>query len=218
MENRNALFHILDGHLLDDMQPSLYLKRAVFMPAFHVYPFSLLLRLKDTPQSKKFHPEGSAWNHTLLVVDEAARRKAQSSDMRAFMWAALLHDIGKYDTTRYRRGRITAYDHDKTGAALARRFLDAFDCDASFTHHVVSLVRWHMQLLYVLKDLPFADIPAMLRDANPNDVALLCLCDRLGRMGSDLHKEQQNHGAFLHRIQALEPPAHTSDPHAAPTP
>jgi putative nucleotidyltransferase with HDIG domain len=38
------------------------------------------------------------------------------------MWAALLHDIGKPDTTKQYKGRITSYDHDKAGALIARKF------------------------------------------------------------------------------------------------
>ncbi len=206
MENPTSLFHILDRHIVDDEKPSLFLESAAGMPAFHLYPFSMLLRLQNTPQSKKHHPEGNVWNHTLLVTDEAAWRKAQSSDARAFMWAALLHDIGKFDTTEFRRGRITAYDHDKVGAELTHRFLDVFRCDPSFIRNVVSLVRWHMQILYVLKDLPYADIPAMKREANLHDVALLCLCDRLGRVGSDADMEEKNRRAFLQRIQSEPKP------------
>jgi putative nucleotidyltransferase with HDIG domain len=57
----------------------------------------------------------------LLVVDEAAKRKAYSTDQRVFMWAALLHDIGKPASTRLRKGRITAYNHDKNrGQAVER--------------------------------------------------------------------------------------------------
>lgn len=205
MENAVLLFYHMDRHLVSDEQPSLFIQKAARMPAFHLYPFSLLLRLKNTPQSKKFHPEGSVWNHTLLVVDQAAWRKAQSSDGRAFMWAALLHDIGKFDTTECRRGRIIAYDHDKVGAVLARRFLDTFCCDPSFTDRVASLVRWHMQLLYVLKDLPYADIPAMARETNLEDLALLALCDRLGRVGADASEEERNRKAFLDRILPPSP-------------
>lgn len=59
----------------------------------------MLHRLKGTEQSLLHHPEGDVWNHTLLVVDEAANVKNKSTDAAVFMWAALLHDIGKPDTT-----------------------------------------------------------------------------------------------------------------------
>ncbi len=39
------------------------------------------------------------------------------------MWAALLHDIGKAETTKNENGKITAYNHDKTGALQAEDFL-----------------------------------------------------------------------------------------------
>ena len=72
-------------------------------------PFLVLTRQMTTPQSPVHHPEGNVWNHTLLVVDRAAAHKAFSADPRVFMWAALLHDIGKPEKTTQRRGPKTAY-------------------------------------------------------------------------------------------------------------
>ena len=112
----SRLFDRVEQHLLGDERPSEAIREMADTPAFDTYPFSMLLRLKTTGQSPKHHPEGSVWNHTLLVVDEAARRRRESADARVFMWAALLHDIGKPDTTRNRNGKITAYNHDAVGA------------------------------------------------------------------------------------------------------
>ena len=92
----------------------------------------MLYQLKRTDQSPLHHPEGNVWNHTLLVLDEAAKVRRISRDPKVFMWAALLHDIGKPETTRIRKGKITAYDHDKAGAELSKEFLRQFSDDAEF--------------------------------------------------------------------------------------
>lgn len=91
----------------------------------------------------------------MLVTNNAAQVKVKSKDPRALMWAALLHDVGKKPTTRVRKGRITAYDHDKVGREMAERFLRECGQDEAFVRKVGALVRWHMQALYAAKQLPF---------------------------------------------------------------
>jgi len=197
MTKGNALFEEIEQHLLFDEKPSHFLSGLADTPALGEYPFSMLERLKTTPQSPQYHPEGSVWNHTLLVVDEAAKVRDKSSDLRAFMWAALLHDIGKPATTVRRKSRITSYDHDKAGVPLAIEFLSSFTADAEFIQRVTRLIRYHMQILFVVRDLPFADVEGMLRETDIREVALLGLCDRLGRTGADRQREEENIRSFL---------------------
>lgn len=203
INGNSGLFWDLDSHVCDDDRPSVYLKQ-LRDPAFErEFPFTMLSRLKKVGQSPRYHPEGSVWNHTLLVVDEAARRKGEAGDGRAFMWAALLHDIGKAATTRIRKGKITAYDHDKAGAEMSREFLSVFEREP-FVTKVSSLVRWHMQILYAAKSMRFTDLEAMRREAEVNDIALLGLCDRLGRLGANRSEEEQNITAFLKKVNENE--------------
>ena len=56
---------------------------------------SYLEALIATHQRADYHPEGNVWNHTMLVLDHGACVKNETSWPLAFMWAALLHDIGK---------------------------------------------------------------------------------------------------------------------------
>jgi putative nucleotidyltransferase with HDIG domain len=193
------LFNEIDNHLLEDSRPSEYLrsleKKEIFM---NEYPFTMLSRLQKVDQSPKHHPEGNVWNHTMLVLDNAAQVKAQSSDRRVFMWASLLHDIGKAVTTRIRNGRITSYDHDIEGEKLARAFLGCFSEEKEFINKVCSLVRWHMQILFVTNKLPFADIDKMKSQADIKEVGLLGLCDRLGRKKEqDVQKEIETMENFI---------------------
>jgi len=197
MKLSSISFEEINEHLMKDANPSLYLNEIALKPEFHEYPYHLLLKLKDAEQSVKYHPEGNAWNHTMLVVDEAAAVRNRSKNEKVFMWAALLHDIGKPDTTRIRKGRITSYDHDKVGALIAQEFLNTITEDEDLIHQVSMMVRYHMHLLYVLKKLPFGDIKAMKENVDLYDIALLCLCDRLGRIGAEKEKEEGNYKEFL---------------------
>lgn len=184
-------------HLLEDEKPSVFLNGAFNSRKFLLYPFEMLHRLKTTPQSPKYHPEGNVWNHTMLVVDEAAKLRNKSKKSKVFMWAALLHDIGKPSTTKIRGDRITAYDHDKEGAKLAKEFILHITDDGGFADEISALVRFHMQVLFTAKKLPFADIESMIQKTDVHEVALLGLCDRLGRVNSNRELEEQNIKFFL---------------------
>ncbi len=197
--NLYELYTEINSHILNDEKPSIYLNEIYNIPIFSQYPFDMLYKLKTTEQSPKHHPEGNVWNHTLLVVDEAAKVKSKSKKHDVFMWAALLHDIGKPSTTKNKKGKITSYNHDKVGSKLAKNFLNEFTDDYLFIENVVQLVRWHMQILFVVNDLQFADIKTMKKQTDINEVALLGLCDRLGRTNINRTAEEKNIDLFLQK-------------------
>ncbi len=202
------IFEELQLHLLQDDRPSDYINRLSQEPGFQVYPYLMLYKLKNTEQSAKYHPEGSVWNHTMLVVDEAAKVRSQSRDERAFMWAALLHDIGKAETTRNRKGKITSYDHDTVGAVRAEEFLREFTGEEELIRRVAGLVRYHMHMLYILKKLPYGKPERMLQEVDAEEIALLCRCDRLGRTGVDHQEEESNYREFVRIISRKNFQAH----------
>lgn len=205
MDNTKNIFYEFEKHLMEDDKPSKYFNEIANTDLLkNVYPFNMLGALIKTPQSPIHHPEGSVWNHTMLVVDNASEKKHLSENSRVFMWAALLHDIGKAPTTRNRKGKITSYDHDRVGAQLAEKFLKEFINDEEFIKKVSILVRWHMQILFVVKDLPFAEIDKMTSEASIDEIGLLSLCDRLGRGGITIEKsneEQENIKFFLKKCK-----------------
>jgi len=205
MDIKNKVIQEFNIHLLHDEKPSLYFnekdKEGLFSSG---YPFTLLGALKKTEQNPKYHPEGNCWNHTMQVVDNAALYKGECSVPEVFMWSALLHDIGKPSTTKVRHGKITAYDHDKVGEKLAADFLSFFKFEKDFIRKVCKLVRWHMQFLIVIKELPFADIKTMKEEVDLNEIALLSLCDRLGRgviTEEAINEEKKNIQLFLKKCK-----------------
>lgn len=200
MQDKYNIFENIEKHLLQDEKPSEYLNKLSNEGFLKEYPFNLLQNLRKTDQNLTHHPEGSVWNHTMMVLDRAARNKQFSEDSKAFMWAVLLHDIGKGTTTKIRRGKITSYNHDKEGEFLAIKFLEEFTEDKEFIKKVAALVRWHMQPLFVSKKMSFADINGMKKECSPKEIALLSKCDRLGRgnMTKDkIKKEEESIEAFL---------------------
>lgn len=200
-DTKELLLYEINNHLLMDDKPSLYFNSIIDTPIFKKHPFCMLYKLRQTEQSIQHHPEGNVWNHTMMVVDEAAKQKFKSKNEKVFMWAALLHDIGKPDTTRNRKGKITSYDHEKVGEALTKEFLQEFTTDDEFINMVASLVRWHMQILHVVKNLPFANIMTMNEETDIKEVALLGFCDRMGRTNADAAKEKENISMFLKKCR-----------------
>lgn len=202
MDEKQTLFIEIERHLMSDEKPSVYLDQIKADARMKEFPFHYLTRLENVEQSVVHHPEGNVWIHTMLVTDNAAARKDKSADPRVLMWAALLHDIGKAVTTRLRNGRITAYDHDKEGEKMTEEFLEACGQEEPFVRKVAGLVRWHMQFLFVIRNLPFAETEKMKREAPILEVALLALCDRLGRTGDmDVAKEEENIRIFIKKCE-----------------
>lgn len=201
MIEKKKLFEEMQEHLLKDDAPSIYFSRIREEGKLREHPFSMLERLQKTPQSPKHHPEGSVWNHTLMVVDEAARKKRESREPLAFMWAALLHDIGKADTTRSEGEKVTAYNHEKVGALQAGEFLGEFMEDKGLIRRITALIRWHMQILFVSKSMKFADIGSMVEDTDIEEIALLGYCDRMGRLNADRNAETEHLNRFLEKCR-----------------
>lgn len=191
------LFKEIEVHLLRDSRPSVFFSEVADWKEFSEFPFQMLEQMRRTEQSPKYHPEGNVWIHTMMVVDEAAKRRNLSRNPRVFMWAALLHDIGKPVTTCVRHGKITSYNHDRKGEMLAREFLEYFSDDEVFVEEVCGLVRYHMQILSASKGNGLSELIDMKRRVDIREAALFGLCDRMGRTGVDVERERENVKGFL---------------------
>lgn len=174
-------YYKINEILLESKTPSKEIIRLIKEGKLDEQPFDLIKKLSEIDQNRKYHPEGNVLNHVLLVVDEAAKNKNHSKNKEVFMWAALLHDMGKLTTTKLRKGRLTSYNHDVEGEKIAYDILDKLGKDEDFKVKVSKLVRYNMQPLFFDKNLPFFDPSNMLKECDYEEVALLSKCDRLGR-------------------------------------
>lgn len=180
---KEDIFLKIEKCLLQDEKPSVSINKMKEQGELDNIPFTWIRDLDKMKQNPKFHPEGSVWVHTMMVIDNGVEFREKVSDKRVFMWSLLLHDIGKLKTTKLRKGRWTSYDHDKVGEVEARNFLDFFSEDKEFINKVSKLVRYHMHLLYVMKNLPFGDFEGLKKEVDREDICYVFLCDRLGRGG-----------------------------------
>ena len=185
--------------LLKMDKPSEGIKRLIKEGQFDKNPFDKIKKLSTINQNEKYHPEGNVLNHVLLVVDEASYNKKKSKDEKVFMWASLLHDIGKLNTTKIRKNKITSYNHDIEGEKISFEFLDCLTDDLKFKKEVSKLVRYHMQPLFFDKNLPFFDLENMLKEVDFKEIANLSLCDRLGR-GSMTKENVENEKSRIERF------------------
>lgn len=178
--NNKEIFLEIEKHLLNDEKPSIFLNELRKKGYLDNEPFNKLKILKEIQQSPKHHPEGDVWIHIMMVVDNGVKYRDKVKDKKAYMWALLLHDLGKAKTTKMRKGRWTSYDHDKVGKEEAREFLNYFTHDEVFINKVINLVRYHMHLLFIVNKLPYADEEG-LRKSVDSDIGYVFLADRLGR-------------------------------------
>ncbi|WP_291653618.1 HD domain-containing protein [Clostridium sp.] len=197
------IFNRINKILLENDRPSIEIDKLMKNEEFRNSDFSIISKLKDIPQEKKFHPEGNVWNHTKMVIDVAAKIKCFSSDSKKFMWSALLHDIGKIPTTKFIKGRYRSYEHDVVGSKMVYELLEKYE-NIKFVEDVTEIVRFHMHHIYILKNLPFSNITKLLSSKNFDDIILLFICDKLGRGNQQVHENRNNINEVITILDILE--------------
>jgi len=137
------LFEEFRKLLLKGTRPSLGLEvlRETTMLRF----FPELEAMVGVPQDPHWHPEGTVWEHTLMVVDEAAAaRTGDARDDEIVMFAALCHDLGKPATTVIEDGRVRSPSHESEGVEPTRRFLARLRAPGDLGAAVEALVEHHL--------------------------------------------------------------------------
>lgn len=146
-------------------------------------------KLETTEQNPYWHGEGNVMNHTKAVVEEIYKMypiddsdyvfshgpAAERYHKRIVMvLAALFHDIGKGETTRWSEAKGTweSPHHASASEKIARRLL--WDEDFMIRELVCNLVGNHMKPLYIFKsDNPIAKVIEL----SENIVSLKALFD-----------------------------------------
>jgi tRNA nucleotidyltransferase (CCA-adding enzyme) len=153
-------------------KPSAGLKLLEATNWLNLYPE--LVALVGVPQDPEHHPEGDVWQHTLLAVDAAASQEYTSNDERALVvFAALLHDVGKPNTTEFgENGRIRTHGHDSAGEAIVSQFGAPIGMPPEWIEKVGILVREHMAHVHM--------------DHSPSDTTLRRFRLRLGNVAPEM--------------------------------
>ena len=100
----------------------------------------------DVPQDPVWHPEGTVWQHTMMVLDEAVLLQVgRKEDDWVLMLGALCHDLGKPATTETTKdGRIRSPSHEAVGVPVSDTFLGRMRASNEVMQQVGGLVRHHL--------------------------------------------------------------------------
>ena len=145
--------------------------------------FAELSALCGVQQNPLYHPEGDAFEHTLLTLRAAAEEKDRSSDPLHFMLAALTHDLGKaVSAVQDEHGIWRAADHAETGVPLCGAMLARLGAPKAAIRYAQDLCRLHMRVhtgYYTQADAAWMNL---LFDESvcAGDLAWLAVCDARG--------------------------------------
>jgi tRNA nucleotidyltransferase (CCA-adding enzyme) len=140
-------------------------------------------RLFDVPQEAKWHPEGDAGVHTLMVL-QAMRRV---TDDVACLWAALCHDLGKGITPVSLLPKHP--NHEIAGMPLVVALCSRYKVPAAVEALAVLVCRWHGDI-HKANELSAEQRLAVLDGCDVwrkperfKQLLLVCLADSQGRLG-----------------------------------
>lgn len=193
--SRERVFEEMKKALLKSEKPSLFFEKLREMNQLS-YWFSKLEKLSEIPQHSVHHKEGSVWNHTMMVLDEAAKRRRESEFPLYFMISALVHDMGKAVCTEYIKGDYHAYGHETEGVSEVKEFLRNITDEKALIRYAVNMTKLHMKPNTFANDKSSVKATNKLFDESvcPDDLILLALCDGYGKIPQKPGKENE---AFL---------------------
>lgn len=184
MLSAERVYEELKKALLKADKPSIFFEQLDRMNALE-YWFPELYALKTTEQEHTHHPEGNAFVHTMMVIDEAAKVRSQVENKFAFMVAALCHDFGKTVTTEFNqvKQKYTSYGHDVKGVPLAEEFMNRLRFSNNDKKYVLNMVELHMRPNMLAKATKKASKFNKLFDIAlvPEDLLRLAKADSNGR-------------------------------------
>jgi len=139
---KERVFEEFNKLLLKANKPSLGLK--FLKDSEWLIHFPELFNLVGCQQNPDWHPEGDVWSHTLCVIDAASQlRMNLPSDWHlAYMYGAMLHDVGKPFTTTE---NFLSPGHDVAGGPLAEGFMRRICNDETLINKVKRIVSCHMK-------------------------------------------------------------------------
>jgi len=146
--------------------------------------------LDGVPQNSEWHPEGDVFEHSMQALDASAFLVYNDMQTKLIMmYAALLHDIGKKETTKQIGGVWRSLRHEHVGALMVPAALRRITRKKDLISAVKCLVKYHMVPMQLVKSK--ASKSAYKRLACKVDLcgitlsmlADLCLADKQGRNG-----------------------------------
>lgn len=167
-------------------------------------------------QDPIWHPEGTAWVHTMMVLKEAAKRENGKSF--AFMLGVFLHDIAKplTMTTREEKRanadgseiivRVSNLGHAEEGFKMAQVICRRFKLSGETSHRVCEIVRMHMQM-HDFNDpaIKRSKLVRLMQRSDIHDLIEMQHADSLGTGRTLEERQESSHREFyLGLLRELE--------------
>lgn len=146
----------------------------------HTHFFDEVFELIGVPQPLKWHAEGDAFTHTMMVLDAAARDNMPIE----VLFGALVHDLGK--GTTYADILPSHHGHEERGVPLVAKFVDRLKLGNEFKRIGQMVARYHTHVHNVYKLNPktfvkvFDDIKSHVDDARW--IAQVAFYDNAGKL------------------------------------
>lgn len=156
--------------------------------------FNELAPLIGLEQRHEFHLEGDVWNHTMMVLDEAAKMRDRAEYPYGFMLTALCHDFGKAISTKKENGVIRSLGHEEAGLPLIEGFLRRITNENRLIKYVLNLSLLHMKpnMLFSQNSSVKATNRLFDKAISPNDLILIALSDDSGRISKNPSQSSEN--------------------------
>lgn len=170
--------------------------------------FPELEELIDVPQTAEHHKEGDVWTHTMMVVDEAAKRRNLVKYPLGFMLSALCHDFGKTVCTEEINGTIHAYRHETEGLPVVKRFMERIKAEKKLEEYVLNMTELHMlpNMMASARSARKSTNKMFSKSVEPYDLMQLSICDGLGKIPAINDSEEFLQERFLYYIEVMERP------------
>lgn len=178
------IFTETEKALLKADKPSIYFRELRAMNHLQEF-FPELEAMAGVGQNPRFHPEGDVFEHTMLVLDEAAKLRGRSAWPLGFMMSALWHDIGKLVATQTQQdGRITAYGHEVLGLETCEAAMRRITNNTKLIAYVKNMSEMHMRpnKLYASDSKKKKTRQMFDLSLSPNDLILLSRADASGKL------------------------------------
>src|SRR6267142_1227869 len=159
-------------------------------------------------QSPDVHPEGTVFNHLLLMLKNLPVDADPS-----LPWSVLFHDVAKPFTASRdpHTGSIHFYEHERIGADMAQQILERLRFPRKQIDDIVTTVRCHMQFKDALQMRKSTLRRLLMRPTFPLELQLHRL-DCLGSHGRlDVYDYLVEQAKELERQPEIRPPLVTGD-------
>lgn len=142
-------------------------------------------------QDPKWHPEGNAWTHTKLVVDELA--KNGNGKNFPLMMSGLLHDIGKPQTLIEKSDvSLSNPRHEFVGAEISKEICQRLKFSKAESTRIEAVISQHMNM-HNVRELRQSTLNELLSKPEISDLIEIQNADALGKQTA----EAESHREFL---------------------